>query len=126
MPDVDVRELPNILGVKVQPWINLIHMVGLPWVIIVVSIIYGIPYARDISQSAKDVSTASTAVQESSAKTNERLRSLEAQAADAMPLLKESVKAIPLLERIHAATKEGAKQRHMDLDELKVEAAKKE
>lgn len=60
-----------------QPWANLsnfiiekVHIIGMPWVIILLSAYYGIPFAQDISATAKVI-----AEQQSKAAT--RLETLE-------------------------------------------------
>jgi len=113
MVDAQGNELPTlpILG-SLQPWVNLVHMVGMPWVLIGLSVWYGIPFAKDISDKAGRVEAQQV-------ETNKRMDALDNHATKAMPLLEESVKAIPLLQAISKSTKEGAVQRHKDLDELK-------
>lgn len=108
MVDADGNELPVIPGVgPIKPWITLVHTIGLPWAIIGVYVWLVRPVALDSVQMQKD-----TVVE---------MKELKAQAQEAMPMLKEATKAIPLLQSIHKATKEGANQRHQDLDDLKAE-----
>lgn len=109
--------LPSIPVIgPLEPWINLIHTVGLPWVIIALSAYYGVPFARDIAAKADAVAVGQ-------AETNKRMENLEGQCNTAMPLLKDAVKAVPLLERIHDGLSDGAKQRHDDLRNLRSELA---
>ena len=113
MVDANGNELPNIPGLgPAQPWINLLHTIGMPWVIIALSAWYGVPFAKDIAQKAE-------AVRVNQAETNKRMDALDSHAQKAMPMLEEATKAIPLLRSIHQATKEGAKQRHEDIEDLK-------
>ena len=108
-------ELPNIpLIGPARPWINLVHRVGLPWVLIVGAVYYGYPLAKDTLEVAKQV-------REQQEATNKRMDSLDSQATKAMPLLEEATKAIPLLQSIHEATRAGAKQRHEDIQNLRSE-----
>ena len=100
-----------VLG-PLQPWVNLVHTVGLPWVIIGVSIWYGIPFAKDISQQA-------TELKESSKSTNDRLNTLDDHAKKAMPLLEEATKAIPILNEILNTKKIEIKEHRDDINELK-------
>lgn len=114
MVDAQGNELPTVFGQPIQPWINLVHVIGMPWVIIGLSVWYGIPFARDIAEKAGKVEA-------QQAETNKRMDALDTHATKAMPLLEESVKAIPLLQSIAKTTKEGSAQRHRDLDGLKTE-----
>lgn len=115
MVDENGNQLPTvpILG-SLQPWVNLIHMVGMPWVIIGLTAWYGIPFAKDIADKAGKVELQQM-------ETNKRMDALDGHATKAMPLLEESVKAIPLLQAIHKATKDGAIQRHKDLEDLRTD-----
>lgn len=112
MVDENGNQLPTIpiLG-PMQPWINLVHMVGMPWVIIVLSVWFGIPFAKDIADTAKRVEVQQT-------ETNKRMDALDGHATKAMPLLERSVEAIPLLEAIHKTAKDGAAERHHDFKAL--------
>ena len=60
------RELPSILGFRIEPWVNLLHAIGLPWTIIGISVWYGVPWARSMSDNIKDM-------KEEAIKTNKRL-----------------------------------------------------
>ena len=54
LTDSQGNELPTLPFIgPMQPWINLVHTVGMPWVIIVLSAYYGIPFAKDISNVAE-------------------------------------------------------------------------
>lgn len=102
-------KLPSLPFIgPIEPWINLVHTVGMPWVIIGLSAYYGVPFARSISETALAVSSQQQA-------TNDSIRCLKEQAEKAMPMLEEATKAIPLLRSI----KDSGNQRHQDLQDLK-------
>jgi len=115
MPDGNTNtDLPTIpiLG-PLQPWINLIHTVGLPWVIIGLTAYYGIPYAKDIAAIAYQVKA-------EQAETNKRMGVLDDHAQKAMPMLEEATKSIPLLQAILDEKKKGTAQIHKDFEEFEV------
>ena len=49
------EQMPNEIPAFIKPWINLIHTVGLPWVIIGLSAWYGIPFANEALKTQRAV-----------------------------------------------------------------------
>lgn len=87
MTEQQPQQLPNEIPAIARPWINLIHTVGLPWVIIFLTAYWGIPFATDALKAQKQVI--------------DQVDKLNKQAETAMPLLNKAVEAVPILEAIH-------------------------
>ncbi len=86
MADDDVRKskFPVLPFVgDTEPWINVINMFGIPWTLLVCMFFFIVPMGKDAGHT---------------------LESLNTQAKEAVPLLKE----------IHTATITGSRQRHQD------------
>jgi hypothetical protein len=94
------EQMPNEIPAFAKPWINLIHTVGLPWVMICLSAYYGIPFANDALNTQREVKASVDA--------------LNKRAEDAMPLLQKAVEAVPILEAIHRTNMRAAADRHID------------
>lgn len=92
------------LPLAMQPWAHLInftiekvHVIGLPWVIILLTLLFGVPFAKDIAKSAASVA-------ESQRTSNDRMKSLEEKAD----------KAIPILHAINQATVDASESATVD------------
>lgn len=101
------EQMPNEIPAWIKPWINLLHTIGLPWAIIVLSAYYGIPFANDSLITLKAVSTKMDDVVSKVEKVSSKVDS-----------------AVSNLDLIHRSNVRADAQRHEDIIDLKDKDAK--
>ncbi len=87
-----------------EPWLNLIHQIGMPWALLIGLCWFFYPIA---------------------VKSLDTLNKLDSHANRAMPMLEKATDAIPLLEQLNRQTSQAARQRHNDLTEIKANIPQK-
>lgn len=104
----DSPALPNVPVIgPLRPWINLVHVIGLPWFIIVVSVYYGVPYGK---QALEQQLTLISEVKDNKETVTSKLDDLD----------KKAKVTNAILTQIQKVTIDSASQRHDDINELRV------
>lgn len=95
------EQMPNEIPAWVKPWINLLHTIGLPWAMIVLSAYYGVPFATDSLKTLKGVSD-----------------KMDAAVTKVDSLSSKVDAAVASLDYIHRSNVRADAQRHEDLKVL--------
>lgn len=88
-----------------EPWVNLIHQIGMPWALLIGLCYFFYPIAN---------------------KSLETLNRLDNHANTAMPLLQKAAEAVPLLEELNRGQARATNQRHSDAIDLKATVESKD